>query len=56
MNKQIKETKAGHTAEQCDDLIMLRLWLPPSWPAVQCKRNKLCFIPLSITLSSVKYW
>jgi len=25
MNKQIKETKAGHAAEHCDDLIMLRL-------------------------------
>lgn len=55
MNKQIKETKAGHTAEQCDDLIMLRDWLPLSWLAVQYK-GMLPFISLSITLSSVKYW
>lgn len=31
MNKQIKETKAGHAAEQCDDLIMLSDWPPHSW-------------------------
>lgn len=49
MNKQSKETKAGHAAEQHDDLIMLRGWLLLSHLAAQPKRM-LPIISVSISV------